>query len=180
MKILNSFGDHLVSDTTVAGCALTNWGEVELGLFRLESFANGPALNAFADPALFSVCGCDENASFATGMMQQESPLGFQLGDVAVGDLDGSEGIHHYEAQLIENQLGSNPENVGKGCEDCSQAKVDHKNTALTRVSNGLAQEHSVQGESENGPSQISLGAKDLTLLHSTIIASKSFDGTGN
>lgn len=180
MKILDSFGDHLIDDTTVAGCALADRSELELGLFRLESFANGPALNAFADPTLFSVCGRHEDASFAAGMVQQESPLGFQFGDVSVGDLDGLEGIHYNEAHIVENQLWSYPQNVGKGCKGCSQAKVDRKHASLTRVSNGLYQEHGVQGESENGPSQIALGAKDLTLLHSTIIASKSFDGTGN
>jgi hypothetical protein len=151
-----------------------------LGLFLLESLANGPALNTLANPALFSVCRCNEDASLAAGMMQQESPFGFQLGDVSVGDLNGSEGIHDYEVQLVENQLRPDPKNVGNGCEDCSQAKVDRQYAALTRVRNGLGQEHGVQNESENGPSQISLGAKDLTLLHSTIIASKSFDGTGN
>ena len=180
MKILDSFGDQLVNDATVAGSALANRSEVVLGLFLLESLANGPALNTFANPALFSVCGCNEDASFAAGMMQQESPLGFQLRDVAVGDLDGSERIHDYEASLVENQLRSHPQDVGNGCEDCSQAKVDRQHAALSWVSNGLGQEHGVQNESENGPSQIALGAKDLTLLHSTIIASKSFDGTGN
>ena len=180
MKILDSFGDHLIDDAAVASCALADRSELELGLFRLESFANGPALNALADPTLFPVCGCHEDASFATGMVQEESPLGFQLRDVSVGDLDGFEGIHYNEAQIVENQLGSDPKNVGKGCKDCSQAKVDRKHASLTRIRNGLCQEHSVQGESENGPSQIALGAKDLTLLHSTIIASKSFDGTGN
>ena len=180
MKILDSFGDQLVDDATVAGSALTDRRELALGLFLLESLANGPALNTVTDPALFSVCRCNEDASFTAGVMQQESPLGFQLRDVAVGDLNGSEGIHHYEARLVEDQLGSHPQNVGKGCKDCSQAKVDSQHAALTRVGNRLGQEHGVQGESENGPSQISLGAKDLTLLHSTIIASKSFDGTGN
>ena len=160
MKILDSFGDQLVDNATVAGSALTDGRELALGLFLLESLANGPTLNTVTDPALFSVCRCNEDASFTAGVMQQESPLGFQLRDVAVGDL--------------------NAQNVGKGCKDCSQAKVDSQHAALTRVSNGLGQEHGVQGESENGPSQISLGAKDLTLLHSTIIASKSFDGTGN
>lgn len=180
MKILDSLGDQLINETTVAGGALTNRGEVVLGFFLLESLANGPALNTLANPALFSVCRCNEDASFAAGMMQQESPFGFQLGDVSVGDLDGSEWVHYNEAQLVENQLGSNPKNVGNGCEDCSQAKVNRQHAALTWVSNSLGQEHGVQNESENGPSQIALGAKDLTVLHSTIIASKSFDGTGN
>lgn len=160
MKILDSLGDQLINDPTVAGSALTNRSEVVLDPSLLESFANCPALNTVANPALLSVCRCNEDSSFAPGMMQQESPFCFQLGDVSVVDLNGSEGIHDYYACLVENHLGSYPQDVGNGCEHCAQAKVDRQHAALAWVCNGLGQEHGVENEGENGPSQIALGRK--------------------
>ena len=180
MKTFDSFIDELVSETTVAANALTAGSEVAFGLVLLEEFANAPALNAIANPTLSSVSGSNPNASLSFGMIDQQSPLGFQGGNVCVVDFGSSDRVNNNETGFFENQLGSNPEDVDNKGNGCGCCQVKEQNASLAWIGQSLDQKQSVQNGGNASPAQVTLGAKNLILFHDSIIASNSFDGIGN
>ncbi len=180
MKSFDSFTNELVGETAVAAGTLADRSELTIGLLLLEEFANSPALNAIANPALSSVSGSYPNAGLSVGMMHQQSPLGFQGSNVCVIDFSSSDRVDNNQTGLFEDQLWSNPEDVdneGNGSRCC---EVKKENASFTWVSNSLGQKQSIQNESNTSPAQVTLGAKNLILFHDSIIASNSFDGIGN
>ena len=180
MKSFDSFTNELVGETAVASDALTAGSELAFGLLLLEIFANSPALDVLADPALSSVSGSYPNSGLSVGMMHQQSPFGFQGLNICVVDFSSSDRVDNNKTGLFEDQLWSNPEDVdneGNGSRCC---EVKKENASFTWVSNSLGQKQSVQNEGNTSPSQVTLGAKNLILFHDSIIASNSFDGIGN
>ena len=180
MKSFDSFTNELVGETAVATCALADRSEITVGLLLLEIFANAPALNAIADPALSSVSGSYPNAGLSVGMINQQSPLGFQGSNVCVVDFSSSDRVNNNEAGLFENQLWSNPEDVDNKSNAARCCDVEKENTSFAWVSESLHQKQSVQNGGNASPAQVSLGTKNLILFHESIIASNSFDGIGN
>lgn len=179
MKSFDSFTNELVGETAVATGALADRSELTVGLLLLEEFANAPALNAIANPALSSVSGSYPNAGLSVGMMQQESPFGLQGSNVCVVNFSSSDRVHNNEAGFFENQLWSNPEDVDSKGDACRCCEIEKENASFAWVSESLHQKQSVQKGGNTSPAKVSLGAKNLILFHDSIIASNSFDGIG-
>ena len=180
MKTFDSFTNELVGEAAVASDALAAGSELAFGLLLLEEFANRPALDIIASPALSSVSGSYPYAGLSVGMVNQQSPLGVQRSDVAVVDFNLFDRVNNNHAGFFENELGSNPEDVDNEGNGCGCCEVKKQNASCTRVSNSLGQKQSVQNEGNTSPAQVTLGAKNLILFHDSIIASNSFDGIGN
>lgn len=180
MKSFDSFTNELVGETAVASDALAAGSELAIGLFLLEIFANSPALDVIANPALSSISGSYPNAGLSVGMVNKQRPLGVQGSDVVVVDFNFFDRVDNNQASFLENELGSNPEdedNKGNGCGCC---EVKKENASCTWVSNSLDQKQSVQNKGNASPAEVTLWAKNLILFHDSIIASNSFDGIGN
>ena len=180
MKSFDSFTNELVGETAVAAGTLADRSELTIGLLLLEEFANSPALNAVANPALSSVSGSYPNAGLSVGMVNKQSPFSVQGSDVVVVDFSSSDRVDDNQTGLFEDQLWPNPEDVdneGNGGRCC---EVEKENASFTWVSESLGQKQSVQNEGNTSPTQVTLGAKNLILFHDSIIASNSFDGIGN
>jgi len=180
MKTFDSFTNELVSETAVAGDALAAGSELAIGLLLLEEFANSPALDVIANPALSSVSGSYPNACLSFGMVNKQSPLGVKRSDVAVVDFNLFDRVNNNHASFFENELGSNPEDVDNEGNSCGCCEVKKENASFTWISNSLDQKQSVQNKGNTSPAQVTLGAKNLILFHDSIIASNSFDGIGN
>lgn len=179
MKSFDSFTNELVSETAVASDALATGSELTIGLLLLEIFANSPALDVLADPALSSVSGSYPNAGLSVGMVNKQSPLGVQGSDVCVVDFSSFDRVNNNHAGFLENKLGSNPEDVDNEGNGCGCCQVKQENTSFAWIGQSLDQKQSVQNGGNASPAQVSLGAKNLILFHDSIIASK-FDGIGN
>ena len=180
MKSFDSFTNELVSETAVASDALATGSELTIGLLLLEIFANSPALDVLADPALSSVSGSYPNAGLSVGVVDQQSPFGFQGSNVCVVDFSSSDRVNNNEAGLFENQLWSNPEDVDSNSNAARCCDIQKENASFAWVSESLHQKQSVQNGGNASPAQVSLGTKNLILFHDSIIASNSFDGIGN
>ena len=180
MKTFDSFTNELVGETAVASDALATCSELAVGLFLLEEFANSPALDVIANPALSSVSGSYPNAGLSVGMVNKQSPFSVQGSDVVVVDFNLFDRVDNNHAGFFENELGSNPEDVDNEGNSCGCCEVKKENASFTRVSNSLGQKQSVQNKGNTSPAQVTLGAKNLILFHDSIIASNSFDGIGN
>ena len=179
MKTFDSFTNELVGETTVASDALASGSELAAGLFLLEEFANSPALNVIANPALSSVSGSYPNSGFSVGMVNKQSPFSVQGSDVVVVDLNFFDWVDNNQAGFLENELGSNPEDVDNDSNGCGCCEVKKENASFAWVSNSLGQKQSIQNEGNTSPAQVTLGAKNLVLFHDSIMASNSFDGIG-
>ena len=180
MKSFDSFTNELVGETAVASDALAAGSELAVGLFLLEEFANSPALNVIANPALSSVSGSYPNAGLSVGMVNEQSPFSVKGSDVVVVDFDLFDRVDNNQAGFLENELGSHPEDVdnegnGSGC-----CEVEKENASFTWVSNCLGQKQSIQNGGNASPAEVTLWAKNLILFHDSIIAFNSFDGIGN
>ena len=180
MKTFDSFTNELVGQSAVASDALAAGSELAFGLLLLEEFANRPALDVIASPALSSVSGSYPNAGLSVGMVNKQSPLGFQGSDVTVVDFNLFDGVDNNHAGCFENELGSNPKDVDNESNGCGCCQVKKENASFAWIEKSLNQEQSVQKESNASPAQVTLGAKNLILFHDSIIASNSFDGIGN
>jgi hypothetical protein len=180
MKTFDSFTNELVSETAVASDALAAGSELAIGLLLLEEFANRPALDVIASPALSSVSGSYPYAGLSVGMVNEQSPLGVQGSDVAVVDFNLFDRVNNNHASFFENELGSNPEDVDNEGNGCGCCQVKEENTSFAWVAQSLDQKQSVQNGGNASPAKVSLGAKNLILFHDSIIASNSFDGIGN
>ena len=180
MKTFDSFTNQLVGQSAVASDALATGSELAVGLFLLEEFANSPALNVIANPALSSVSGSYPNAGLSVGMVNKQSPFSVQGSDVVVVDFNLFDRVDNNQAGFLENELGSNPEDVDNEGNGCGCCEVKKENASFTWVSNSLGQKQSVQNKGNTSPAQVTLGAKNLILFHDSIIASNSFDGIGN
>ena len=180
MKSFDSFTNELVGETAVAAGTLADRSELTIGLLLLEIFANSPALDVLADPALSSVSGSYPNAGLSVGMVNKQSPLGVQGSDVSVVDFSSFDRVDNNHAGLFENQLGSNPEDVDSKSNAARCCDIEKENASFAWVSESLHQKQSVQNGGNASPAQVSLGTKNLILFHDSIIASNSFDGIGN
>lgn len=180
MKSFDSFTNELVGETAVASDALAAGSELAIGLLLLEIFANSPALDVVADPALSSVSGSYPNAGLSVGMINQQSPLCFQGGNVGVANFSCSDRVDNNQTGLFEDQLWSNPEDVDNKGNASRCCEVEKKNASFTWVSESLDQKQSVQNGGNASPAEVTLGAKNLILFHDSIIAFNSFDGIGN
>ena len=126
MKTFDSFTNELVGQSAVASDALATGSELAVGLFLLEEFANSPALDVIANPALSSVSGSYPNAGLSVGMVNKQSPFSVQGSDVVVVDFNLFDRVDNNHAGFFENELWSNPEDVdneGNGCGCCEIKK---------------------------------------------------------
>lgn len=180
MKTFDSFTNELVGQTTIAAGALTDGSELTFGLFLLEEFANSPALDVVAHPALSSIRRSYPNSGFSVGMMQEQSPLGFQGSDVVVVDFNLFDRVDNNQAGFLENELGPNPKDVDNDSNGCGCCEVKKENASFAGVCKSLDQKQSIQNKGNTSPAQVTLGAKNLIRFHDSIIASNSFDGIGN
>lgn len=179
MKVLDSFSNHLVCDTTVAAGTLADRSEFSLRVLFLQDLSKAPALNAVANPSLLSVCRCNENSGLTAGVVQEKSPFSFKFDDVLVCNHYCAGGVYDYKVGFAKNKFGSNPEQVGGNAKSYGYGQVNSQNAAGAWIGNSLNQEHYVQNGRKSSPTQIPLGAKNLNFTHGSIIAPISFDGTG-
>jgi len=179
MNVFETISDQVCCNTAVAAEALADAGNsVLVSGAGWQSFET-PAQSAFSYPALLTVGGGNPHSGLAAAVVNEQSPFGLQLGDVAVIDNYGFERIDNNQIFLAQNQLGSDPEKGCCGSNQCSCGNIDEEVAGFSGVENGLGQKQGNERQGHSSPSQIALRAINRSFLHLSIIAGTPADGKG-
>lgn len=179
MLVSETLSNQMCCNSAVATHALADAGD---DLFVAVSGGHAietPAQSVVSDPALFAAGRSNPNAGLRFAVVDQQSPLGFEFGDVAVSNGGGSERVHDNEIFVSQNQFGSNPDQGCCGANDSCCCNVETDIAFGSRVENGLSQKQGVKGKSNIAKNKIALRAVNREFLHSSIISGTPAVGKG-
>ena len=179
MSVFETISNQMSCNTAVAVEALADAGHGVLIGGAGGKFFRTPSQSAFSDPTLLAIGRSNPHSGLAIAVMNEQSPLSFELGNVIVGNLNGAEGVDYNQVILSEDQLGSNPEQGCCGTNGCCCDSIDDEIAVFGGVKNSLSQKEGIEGQSHATPNQIPLRAVNRQVLHLSIIAGTPADGKG-
>jgi hypothetical protein len=176
--MLHSFANKRSSKAAITPGALAHTGVLNnSGIAKWDSVAL-PAKSALGNPSTLSVCGGNPDLNALVGVVDLQSPFSSKFGDVRVIDQSSLEWIYHNQIGFSQDQLWSNPQQVGSGSNKNRDRKINKQITSCAWIENQLSQKDSIECECQSGPNQVALGTKNS--VHESIIAGSSAVGIGN
>ncbi len=179
MQLIDSFLNQPRSNSAIAIGALADAGDFSYSILGSGQSVEKPSAGAFGDPSLFTIGRGNPDSSFAGVVFDQERPLSVEVGDVAVGNYDPSEGVYNLKIYASENQFWSYPEKNRSESNAYADQQVKPDAARTNWVQGRLDQVQAVEGESGNTPSEVSFGAKYFDILHASIIAGETASRKG-
>jgi len=179
MPVFETLSDQMCRNTAVAVEALADAGNLGLVTVTHGQSVETPTESVFSNPALLATGGSNPHSGLAAAVVNQQSPLGFEFGDVLVGDFTGLEGVNDDQIVFAQNQFWSNPEQRCCGTNDGCCSNIDSEVAGVRGVEDGLRQEQAIESQCHCAPDQISLRSVHHKVLHLSIIAGTPADGKG-
>ena len=179
MSVLETLSDQMCCNTAVAVEALADAGDLGFVAVVGGQSVDAPALGAVSNPSLFTVGRSNPNTGLLAAVVNEQGPLGFELGDVAVGDLHGSNRVDNEKIVFSQDQFRSNPEQGCCGAESGCCGNVNGDIAVGGWVEKNLNQVQGVEEQRDSAPNQIALRAINRQVLHLSIIAGTPAGGEG-
>ena len=176
MSAFDALANQLSSEPTVAVVAFAHAGYTDDFAFGAGNFGEEQSGVTLGDPTVFAVSRSNPNASSLTFMVNQQSPLGFEFGDVLIKNFSRAYGVHNNEVLLVQDQLRSEPNQHSGGCNHGGNQQVDAQVFIFDGVENCLCQKKAIQQKSYRTPNKIALGPVGNKSFHSSIFAGESLD----
>jgi hypothetical protein len=176
MPTFDSIKDQPRSYTTVAVMTLAHAGDFNDLAFGARHFGEEKSGVAVGHPASFSVGGSNPNSSAFAIVMNQKAPLGFEIGNAAVGNPCAGDRVRDNQVFGLQNQFGSEPKRHSDGRYKRGNQNVNDEVVALGWIKQGLRQKQAVEQNSHSAPYQVASGPVGHISIHASIFSGESLD----
>ncbi len=172
MTSLHLFADQVGGLTAVAVQTRTHGAGFDAPIFGERNPAAIPSESLVRYPAALATGWGHPSRDSATLMDNCESPLGFKVSDVAVLDLDASDWVDDLYLGLTDNELWSNPNQVGGDCQNPAQSKFKNRLSGILANKEAVDYEKCNQQQGDYRPGVVASRSKGF--IHTSIIAGVS------
>lgn len=143
-----------------------------------DSIVSSEIFDAASGVAEATGCGCNENANAAIFVNDEQSPLGLQFDDVAVGNGYAAKRVDYLELSFAKNELGSNPQQCCDGGDCGCNQKADGQVLTIG-VEHTLGNKSAIQQEGNCCVDVVAFGSKNYDGVHASIFAGQPAESEG-
>ncbi len=172
MTSLHLFTDQVSGLAAVAIQTRTHGAGFDAPIFGERNPAAIPAESLVSHPAALASGWGNPGRDAAASVDNCESPLGLKVNNVAVLDFDASDWVDDLKLGLTDNELWSDPNQVGGNCQNPAQSKFKDRLSRIFANKEAVDYEECNQQQGNYRPGVVASRSKGF--IHTSIIAGVS------
>jgi len=174
MQALETLTNHCRSHAAVTRKTVADGSEITLSHFTEISALGRPATDTLSNPSLLAVGRSNPNSGPFAVVVYAQSPLGFKVVDIFVGDGLLTERVYDHQVVFVQHELRSHPHEQSANHNKCADGILNPIRSIVGRVQNDLSHEKHIKPYGQDGPGEVSFGSKDNFVFHASSIAGYS------